>query len=323
MNPTKCKKFIRSLKIIQEIKTVPYQTVNQLLQMLCVSRAQFYKDKNDLSTLGFEFSYDRSKKRFVVTRDVYLPVEGLSLSERLFLMMAVRQLSASGDYILTYEGLNAARKLAVDLPQPIRDQALTLFDDVVLKEGFGCSRDVLEKIQRAVTESRRVIISYQPPDKEAPLSYELEPYHIFFRRRALYVEGYSWTDRDIRMFRLNRIKSVQFTAMQFTVNSAYRFSTRHQNAFSVFPGESTTHASVRFSKKARSYITESLWHHSQKITEYPDNTILFEVDVAEPREVLWWALGWGADAEILEPAWLREEAIQTIRNMLTRYQIEE
>jgi predicted DNA-binding transcriptional regulator YafY len=46
------------------------------------------------------------------------------------------------------------------------------------------------------------------------------------------------------------------------------------------------------------------------------------VDVAEPREVLWWALGWGADAEILEPAWLREEAIQTIRNMLARYQME-
>ncbi len=323
MNAAKSQKFHRIIKIIQEIKTVPYQTVDKLLIKLGVCRTQFYKDKTDLSMLGFEFSYDRSQKRFVITRDAYLPIEGLSLSERLSLMMAVRQLSASGDYILTYEGLNAARKLAVDLPQAVRDQALSLFDDVVLKEGFGCRRDILEKVQIAVAENRRMIFEYQPPDEDLLFSFELEPHHVFFRRRALYVEGYSWTDRDIRMFRLNRIKSVQFTNMRFTVNPAYRFSVRHQNAFSVFPGESPIHVSVRFSRKAKPYIIESLWHHSQKITENTDYTILFEVDVAEPREVLWWALGWGAESEILEPNWLRKEAIRTIQNMLTRYHLEE
>jgi len=51
----------------------------------------------------------------------------LSLSERLFLMMAVRQLSASGDYILTYEGLNAARKLAGDYQLSASRQRSTAF----------------------------------------------------------------------------------------------------------------------------------------------------------------------------------------------------
>ena len=150
----------------------------------------------------------------------------------------------------------------------------------------------MEKVQKAVAESKRVIIRYLPPDKESSLSYEFEPYHMFFKRRALYVEGYSWTGRGIRMLRLNRIESVQITPIQFTVNSTYQFSIRHQNAFSVFPGESTMHVSVRFSKKIRRYIKESLWHHSQKITECSDNTVLFEVDIAEPREVLWWTLSW-------------------------------
>ena len=53
-----------------------------------------------------------------------------------------------------------------------------------------------------------------------------------------------------------------------------------------------------------------------------ENAIIFEVDVAEPREVLWWALGWGADAEIMEPDWLRKEAILTVRNMIARYEME-
>ena len=320
MTAIKFRKIYRTLKIIQEIKTIPYQTIEQLLEKLSVSRAQFYKDKHNLSELGFEFSYDRSKKRFVVSRDAYLPVEGLTQNERLFLMIAARQLSASGDSLLTYEGLNAARKLAVDLPQPLRDQALAIFDDIVLKEGFGCRKEVLEAFQAALAENRRVVIRYLPPNEELPVSYEFEPYHMFFRHRALYVEGYSWSSRDIRMFRMSRIESVQITAIQFVIDSTYRFSNRHQNAFTVYPGESTNHVKVRFINKARPYIMESLWHHSQKITVSSDDAILFEVDIADPREVLWWALGWGADAEILEPDWLREEAIQTIQNMLAGYQ---
>jgi hypothetical protein len=43
-----------------------------------------------------------------------------------------------------------------------------------------------------------------------------------------------------------------------------------------------------------------------------DGAILFHVDVAESMEVMWWAFQWGADAEILEPGWLREEAKKTV-----------
>ena len=48
-------------------------------------------------------------------------------------------------------------------------------------------------------------------------------------------------------------------------------------------------------------------------------SLLFEVDVAYPREVLWWMLGWGADAEVLEPGWLREEAKSEVGKMMKRY----
>jgi len=81
----------------------------------------------------------------------------------------------------------------------------------------------------------------------------------------------------------------------------------------------TRGVTVRFSKKARPFIEESLWHHSQEIKREKDGSILFRADVAEPREVLWWALQWGADAEILEPKELREEAKKTIERMMMLY----
>jgi len=309
----------RLIKLIQEIKCSPTQTVRRLIHNLGISKAQLYKDRKALEELGFEFRYSRPLSRFVVTKDAFLPIEDLSLSERLSLVMAVRQLSAAGDYLLSFEGVNAARKLTADLPGPLRDSTQVLFDDLVLKQGFGCDRKILERLQTAIGESRRVVLDYLRPESDKPTPEELDPYHVFFKRRALYVEGFSWTEKGIRMYRVNRIKAVRFTPMHSPIREDYNFARRHKNAFSVFPGERTEKVAVRFSPKVRPYVEESLWHHSQIIRREKGGTIRFEVQVAEPREVMWWAFQWGAEAEILEPGWLREEAKREVGRMIRFY----
>jgi len=123
------------------------------------------------------------------------------------------------------------------------------------------------------------------------------------------------------MYRVNRIRGIRFTPMYFSVRGNYDFAIRHRNAFSAFPGEHTEKVAVRFSSKARPYIEESLWHHSQVITRENDGAIRFEVEVAEPREVMWWTFQWGAEAEVLEPGWLRKEAKKEIQKMGSRYDV--
>jgi len=313
------KKSHRLIRLISNIKSVPYQTVEQLVAAHGISRAQFYKDKAALAGLGFEFFWDRHRHRFVITRDAYFPVENLSLSERLSLLMAVRRLSATGDYLLSFEALNAARKLTADLPEPAREIAVSLFDDLVLRKGFGCQKEVIDKLNMAICEKRRVIFTYQKPSAALPEREELDPYRLFFQDRSLYVEGYASLQRNIRTFRLNRIQDIAFTPINFTVQDDYNFGDRYRNAFSVYGGEATEKVVVRFAANIRPYIEETLWHHSQVITRENEGAIRFEVQVAEPREVMWWAFRWGAGAEILEPAWLREEAKAEVEKMVGRY----
>lgn len=295
-----------------EVKTEPRQTVPQLISKLGISRSQYYKDRDDLKAIGFKYDYSSSKKRFNITADKDLPVNSLTLTERLSLIMAFRQLSAAGDHILTFDGFDAAKKLAAELPEPLRE---SLFDDIVLKKGFGCERQIMDKLRKAVNENRRVTIIYQKPESDNPEAHQLDPYHLFFRRRALYIEGHSYTENGIRMYRLNRIKSVELTPMGFSIDNDYDFGLRHKNAFSAFPGETTQHVKIRFSRQARPFIEESLWHHSQETTKQKDGTLIFEVDVAQPREVMWWSFFWGAGSEILEPGWLRQEAKEEIGKM--------
>jgi predicted DNA-binding transcriptional regulator YafY len=76
---------------------------------------------------------------------------------------------------------------------------------------------------------------------------------------------------------------------------------------------------VRFSRRLAPFIREVCWHHSQQLTEEPDGSLLFEIEVSEPREVGWWVLQWGAEAEVLEPESLREELRETAQRLTALY----
>jgi predicted DNA-binding transcriptional regulator YafY len=70
----------------------------------------------------------------------------------------------------------------------------------------------------------------------------------------------------------------------------------------------------------RQYLTETCWHTSQQIDDLPDGSFIFTVEVSEPREVGWWVLQWGANAEVLEPESLRQEIAETARALVAVYE---
>jgi len=121
------------------------------------------------------------------------------------------------------------------------------------------------------------------------------------------------------VFRVNRISEVRPTGMLFTRHADYNFAQRHRHSFSVFVGDVVQRVCVRFSKRIAPFIRESCWHHSQQLTEQPDGSLRFEVEINEPREVGWWVLQWGAEAEVLEPESLRQELRETAQRLVRLY----
>ena len=150
----------------------------------------------------------------------------------------------------------------------------------------------------------------------------IDPYQIFFKRRALYLDACVVTERRVRMFRINRIKSVSRVDIPPipTPIVAYNFRERHRHSFSVFVGDQPQRVRIKFRPEVRQYISETRWHTSQQITDLPDGSFIFQVDVSEPREVGWWVLQWGANAEVLEPESLHQELAETARALVAVYE---
>jgi predicted DNA-binding transcriptional regulator YafY len=301
--------------LINEIKTNPRQEPRRLCRALGISPAMLYKDRQVLAHVGFTFRYDRSQRQYVITQDRFLPVLHLTSSEALALIMAVRQLSSTGDYTLTYEALAALRKVISNTPAEVRAFFQASIDDVVLQDGLGCNAGILDDLWRACQEHRRLRIVHDRGD--GPLEWLIDPYQIFFKRRALYLDACVVAEQRVRMFRINRIKRVSRVDIPPipTPIVDYNFRERHRHSFSVFVGEPAQRVRIKFRPEVRQYITESRWHTSQQLTDLPDGSLLFQVDVSEPREVGWWALQWGASAEVLEPESLRQEMRETVREL--------
>lgn len=54
-------------------------------------------------------------------------------------------------------------------------------------------------------------------------------------------------------------------------------------------------------------IRECTWHRSQKIEDELDGSIILTLPVTDLWEVKHWLIGFGAEAEVLEPAELRDD----------------
>jgi predicted DNA-binding transcriptional regulator YafY len=310
----------RLIRLITEIKTNPRQTPEALSRTLGISRSQYFQDKMLLEkAFGFKVQFNRAKRSYEILADPYLPLVNLKLSEAFALILAVRQLSASGDYILTYEAMEGVRKIVASAQPELRSFLQNVLDETVLRQGFGCEASILELLRQACAEHHHVIITYEHYDQEALWRHEIDPYQLFFKRRALYLDAYDKKTRDLRVFRVNRIKQVEFTGISSVMVTDYSFARRFQDTFSTFVGEGTTTVKVRFTKRIAPYIRESLWHWSQRLTSLADGGLLYEVHVSYPKEVVWWAMSWGSEAEVLEPAELRAYVAEEVGKLAAVY----
>ncbi len=76
---------------------------------------------------------------------------------------------------------------------------------------------------------------------------------------------------------------------------------------------------VRFQPMVAQNVSEVLWHKTQKLTFNEDGTLDFEVTVTGLGEISWWILGYGDQAEVLEPSELRKRVADRCARALKQY----
>ena len=303
----------RQWKLVQLLAGRVGRTLAQLCGELGVTKRTVQRDIEVLTAAGFPVTSDMRNGtvfwHFMEGFHAEAPI-AFTLTERMALYFSkglFKPLQGSP----IYESLESAiQKIGSQLPAQ-SFSFLRGLENALAVRTFGFkdytrSKQTIEAMTRAVFHKYRVRLSYQSPHDSGPTDRELDPYRLWYVSNALYVVGYDHLRNDLRVFAVDRIRSVSLTNRRFEIPEDFDFEAFTRTAFNMIWGE-TQEVKIRFSAAQAPYIRERTWHPSQKIETEPDGSIILTLQVADLGEVKFWLIGFGVEATVLSPIELAKE----------------
>jgi predicted DNA-binding transcriptional regulator YafY len=289
------------------------RTIGQLSGELGVTKRTVQRDIEVLTTAGFPLTSDMRNGtvfwHFMEGFHAEAPI-ALTLTEQMALYFSkglFKPLQGSP----IYESLESAiQKIGSQLPAQSFGLLRGLENALAVRtfgfKDYTRSKQTIEAMTRAVFHKYRVRLSYQSPHDSRPTEREVDPYRLWYVNNALYVVGHDHLRNDLRVFAVDRVRSVSLTNRRFEIPEDFDFEAFTRTAFNMIWGE-TQEVKIHFSASQAPYIRERTWHPSQKIETEPDGSIILTLQVADLWEVKFWLIGFGVEATVLNPIELAKE----------------
>ncbi len=166
--------------------------------------------------------------------------------------------------------------------------------------------EIPRTIEKAISHRKRLKIVYRSQKSNRVKSYVIDPYVLVFRRHSWYLMAHSYEHDRVVMFKLLRFREAHLTAEEFEVPKSFSVQDHFKYSWEAWAGGEPTVVRVKFSPAVAEMVGEARRHHTQVIYPQDDGSIIFEATVAGCEEIAIWILGFGKEAEVLEPPVLRD-----------------
>lgn len=166
-------------------------------------------------------------------------------------------------------------------------------------------KEIIKQINDAVLKLRVIEIRYYSMSSKQETTRKVDPYKVWFFNGTLYLIGWCHVHDEIRMFVLDRIKLLHVTKERFMPPDDFDLDAYMRDSFGVIRTD-VEKVVIKFDPSLERYLKENIWHPSQIFKKDKDGSVLMTMEVGGLREVMSWVLGFGSQAEVLEPAHLRQ-----------------
>ena len=180
----------------------------------------------------------------------------------------------------------------------------------------------LELLREAITDRRAVDLEYYTYSRDALTRRRVEPHLVFASVGHWYMSGYCHLAQDKRMFRLDRIKSLELTEERFDEPSDA--DAELPPPLFYVPGPDDISVKLRATTEIAEWLSEyggafpPLPVQSSRDIRGGKRELVFRTSALEWVEKL--LLRFGDDIEVLEPAELAESTREAAKRILALYQ---
>jgi proteasome accessory factor C len=290
----------RLLFLVPFVARNPGISVDALAKELGVKREALLEELDLLTMVGrppfqpddFIDVYVEDDKVFVDLDQRFSAPPRLTAAEGVSLAAAAELLRPAANDALT----KALEKLEKVLPKDARERyrAMSRQLDVALEAPTG-----LAVLSQAIVEHKEVELDYFTAGRNQTEARRVQPHELFSHRGQWYLQGHCLTRGDVRLFRLDRIKSLKLTDTRFTAPA----SPKAQPLLPTARGRAGESVTVRFNAAAAPYVAERFGDEAKWLE---GGALEVKVPGDSERWLTQWVLSFGGDAVVQSPEWARK-----------------
>ena len=170
-------------------------------------------------------------------------------------------------------------------------------------------------IQNAIDNRNKICINYYSFTSDECTERIIHPYKMLLIDSYFCVEGYCELRKEIRRFRLSRIKGIEILDAKFEENSEEQIVQEQKEIFLKLAGGEAEEMELLFTGESIRYVKEYEAGRARELRETADGLYFYQ-KVAVAPDVIRWIRGFGADVEVIKPEWLKRQLEDEARKRL-------
>lgn len=297
----------RLLEIVFVLINKKHTTAKQLANQFDVSARTIYRDIDTLSLAGIPIYCSKGKGGGINILNQYT-------LDKSFLSETEQKEIINGLHILKAIKFHDAEK--------VLNKVSTLFkkynDNSWLEIDFSywgsTENDKTKFLNIEYAILNKYTIKFEYYNSKMKKSFRcIEPLKLLFKSNTWYIQGYCRTKKDIRTFKVTRIRNLELTNETFKRDISEIIFEEKQ----IFNKEEIIHFKLNFSHKMAHRIFDDF--ASEYITFNDDKSFTVNIDLSNTEWTIHYLLSFGKYLEIIEPIYFRDIIKTRLKEIINIY----
>jgi predicted DNA-binding transcriptional regulator YafY len=191
---------------------------------------------------------------------------------------------------------------------------------VIPHRGRRMDEHVFRNVCSAVLQRRQLAFDYRARSTDEKTRRTVSPQRITHYRDNWYLDAWDHEREALRSFSVDRVVAARVLDGEARDIDEAELDTHLAGSYGIFSGPAKGVATIVFSAKAARWVADEHWHSQQQGRLLPDGRYELKLPYSASRELLMDVLHYGADAEIVGPPALREQAKALLQLALSNYE---
>jgi predicted DNA-binding transcriptional regulator YafY len=309
--------IIRQWHLLRQLERPSGVTLEELVTVLPddypKNSRTIRRDLEALEAAGYPLVTDRldGQTRWKLMegfRDI--PALGFSATELMALIFSRNLLKPLEGTEIQASLSSALNKAAAVLPpqghQYVREMEKVFSVGLGPHKSYRRHQETIDRISQAVSHAKTAQLRYYSASRNTTTRREVDPYRLWYAAGGLYLIAHCHLRKDVRMFAVERIRSVSLTDHPYQMPLGFNVEEYVQDALMVMRGR-RIEVDLLFSKGAAAWVKDRLWHPSQELSLLKDGRLKMTLKVADTTELLGWILSFGSQVRVVRTDALRQK----------------